>query len=97
MSRHPHHWADAEVERLTTLYPDTSTGKIAEQLGIPVSKVYAKAHSLGIKKSAAYLASPEARRRCPEERAAQGRACLCTSWKDDLKALKGGNTDGDNA
>lgn len=55
-----HVWTPAEVERLTALYADTKTLEIAEQLGIDLWKVYAKANSLGLKKSEAYLASPDA-------------------------------------
>lgn len=42
---------------LSNRYSDTSTGKIADLLGLPVHTVYAKANKLGLKKSAAYLAS----------------------------------------
>lgn len=57
-----HLWTAAEVERLTTLYPDTKTETIAEQMGLDLRRVYAKANSLGLKKTAVYLASPVARR-----------------------------------
>lgn len=57
-----HLWTEAEVEHLAALYPDTKTETIAEQLGLDLRMVYAKAHSLGLKKTDVYLASPVARR-----------------------------------
>ena len=53
-------WTDGQVETLVRLYPDTPTADIAEQLGVTVSRVYAKANLLGLKKSAAYFATPAA-------------------------------------
>lgn len=54
------HWTDDQVKALVRLYPDTPAAEIAAQLGVTVQRVYSKAESLGLKKSAAYLASPAA-------------------------------------
>ncbi len=52
------HWSDSHVEQLRALYPDAKTADIATALGRTESQVYAKASSLGLKKSTVYLASP---------------------------------------
>jgi len=57
--RHP--WSSpAELETLKRLYPNTPTTEIAALLGRRIEQVYNKASVLGLKKSAAYLASPAA-------------------------------------
>ncbi len=53
-------WTAAEVAHLRATYADTLTATIALDLGRSVSKVYAKAADLGLRKSDAYLASPDA-------------------------------------
>lgn len=53
-------WTSAELRRLRKLYPDTKTEKLATEFGRSLSTTYQKARKLGLKKSAAYLASPEA-------------------------------------
>lgn len=53
-------WTEQELETLRTMYADTKTAKLAELLGRTERAVYMAADSLGLKKSAAYLASPEA-------------------------------------
>jgi hypothetical protein len=55
-------WLPHAEAMLRRDYPDTLTATIAEALGITSRSVYSKAAKLGIKKSAAYLASPDARR-----------------------------------
>lgn len=54
------YWTDDQVATLTRLYPDTPTVEIAAQLGTTVSRVYAKADRMGLKKSADYLTSKAA-------------------------------------
>ena len=54
-----HRWSAEHVAILIRLYPDTRTAEIASQLGTTVKRVYYKAADLGLKKSAAYLASPD--------------------------------------
>lgn len=48
-------WSRAEEDYLRKHYADGQTRDLAEALGRPVSKVYAKAKKLGLEKSAAYL------------------------------------------
>jgi hypothetical protein len=53
-------WSDCEMESLRRLYPKFKTEDIAVMLGRTLDQVYRKANSLGIEKSAEYLASPAA-------------------------------------
>lgn len=55
MSRHS--WTEAEVTALVARYPHEITRAIADDLGIPLDKVYKKAAHLGLEKSAAFRAS----------------------------------------
>lgn len=63
-----HLWSDAEVEILKAKYPDTKTETIADQLGLSLSKIYAKAKKLGLEKTSAYRASLDAGRLRPGSR-----------------------------
>lgn len=54
------YWTDAEVERLVAAYPTTPTKVLAAALGHSVASTYGKAFELGLKKSAEYLAGPDA-------------------------------------
>lgn len=51
-------WIPAEDRALATLYPHLRSDDIARILGRPLSGIYARAHLLGLAKSAAYNASP---------------------------------------
>jgi hypothetical protein len=53
-------WARAEIAQLRKLYPHMSTKRVAAELGRSESSVYGAAATMGLKKSPAYLASPEA-------------------------------------
>lgn len=53
-------WNTLEEAHLMAAYPDTPTAELARALRRPVRAVYQKARSLGLKKSASYLASPAA-------------------------------------
>lgn len=53
-----HRWLEADIDALRRLYPDHTAQFCAQVLGVSVALVYAKAHKLGLKKSAAFLASP---------------------------------------
>lgn len=53
-------WTETEIEKVRTEYPHISTAKIAQSLGRPVGHVYQCAGRLGLKKTAEYLASPDA-------------------------------------
>lgn len=57
-------WTPAELALVRELYPHVKTEKIAERLGNgrTTAKVYAIAKKLGLKKSAEFLASPDASR-----------------------------------
>lgn len=58
-------WTQAEVETMLRDYPHRPTWQVAQQLGRPERHLYNKAKNLGLKKSAEYLASPEACRLRP--------------------------------
>lgn len=60
MTRRP--WTDAEVALLRWGFADSRTDDLALALGRSYSTVAQKAAKLGLRKSAAYLASPEAHR-----------------------------------
>lgn len=53
-------WTPKDEARLRELYPDTKTEKLAALFGRPIRKVYSKANRMGLEKSAAFRASPEA-------------------------------------
>jgi hypothetical protein len=53
-------WTAKERELVRQSYPDMKTSKIASHLGRTQEQVYAEAKKMGLKKSAAYLASPDA-------------------------------------
>lgn len=55
-----HLWTPQEVAHLSQAYADQSTEEIALALGITIRRIYTKAASLGLKKSAEYLASAAA-------------------------------------
>lgn len=55
-------WSAADLRVLRKLYPNTPTKDIAAKLGRSLGPVYQTAARLGLKKSAAYLASPAASR-----------------------------------
>jgi hypothetical protein len=53
-------WSPAELDVMRRHYADRPTAAIAAQLGRTVGQVYQCAERNGLRKSAAYLASPEA-------------------------------------
>lgn len=55
-------WTEAEVAHLVTHYPHQKTAGIAADLGRTVGQCYQKAAGLGLKKTAAFLASEAAMR-----------------------------------
>lgn len=57
-----HRWTAIELVLLREHYADSKTEDIARAVGRPLQTVYAKAQALGLKKSAAFLASPDAGR-----------------------------------
>jgi hypothetical protein len=52
-------WTAREVALVRELYPHKSTAEIAHQLGRSLTMVYQRAHQLGLKKTAEYLAGPD--------------------------------------
>lgn len=52
-----HRWTEAELATLRQFYPDMSTQQVAVLLSLKAGSVYAKANSLGLRKSDAFLAS----------------------------------------
>ena len=55
-------WTGDELETLRVRYPSSRTDELAAALGRPIQSVYNKALSMGLRKSEAYLASPDAHR-----------------------------------
>lgn len=53
-------WTEAEERKLRRLYPNTPTSRLARLFARPNCSIYQKAYQLGLRKSAAYLASPAA-------------------------------------
>ena len=58
MTRHP--WTPSDMDTLAASYPDTPTSILALAFGRTERAIYQQARLLGLKKSAAYLASPHA-------------------------------------
>ena len=54
------YWTAADEAALRRLYPDTPTAEIARRMGCTLARIYTKAHQLGLHKSAAYMAGPDA-------------------------------------
>lgn len=55
-------WPPELKAALAARYPHEKSEKIAAALGVPLNKIYAMAARMGLKKTAAYLASPDASR-----------------------------------
>lgn len=53
-------WTADDDAQLRRLYPSTPTAEIARVLGRGIGPIYQRAYALGLRKSAAYLASPAA-------------------------------------
>ena len=53
-------WSAEDDTELERLYPDTASAKIAKSIGRSLPSVYGRAAILGLKKSKAYMESPEA-------------------------------------
>jgi hypothetical protein len=53
-------WTELELNLVRSEYPDTLTRDLAARLGRADSAVHAKAHVLGLRKSAAFLSGPMA-------------------------------------
>lgn len=53
-------WQDWEIEVVRAVYPYVSTAKLADAMGCTRDQIYRLADRLALKKTAAYLASPDA-------------------------------------
>lgn len=53
-------WSAEMDAEFIAIYPDTKTATVAEKLGISLTAAYGRAYTLGLKKSAAFNASPDA-------------------------------------
>jgi hypothetical protein len=86
----PRHWTPEQLRILREKYPDTPTAQLAAELGRHIGSVHQKATSLGIRKSAAFMASVHAGR---IQRGKQNDAIKSTQFKPGLtpwnKGVKG--------
>lgn len=83
-------WTKDQEVVLRAQYPDIKTEEIATLLGIDLHKVYAKASSLGLKKSAAFLSSQEAGRLDGKIGASTRFQKGCSTWNKGMKGLQMG-------
>ena len=84
-------WTQIDLEKLRLWYPNVSTAEIADRLGFSLSRVYCKAHKLGLKKSADYITRQM--EKCGEEVARLGGDTRfkpgLTPWNKGLKGMGG--------
>ncbi len=89
------HWSQGDIHKLTLWYPNVSTAEIAQRLGFSLSRVYCKAHKLGLKKSINYMARQMDK--CREEIAGLGEDTRfkpgLTPWNKGLKGMGGGGAE----
>lgn len=78
-------WSAADERRLVARYPHEPTTRLARELRRSVSAVYGRAQILGLAKSAAYLASPDACRL----RRGDNIGAACRFMKGHVPANKG--------
>ena len=94
----PRHWTPAQLQVLREKYPDTPTAQLAAELGRHIGSVHQKATVMGIRKSAAFMASVSSGRR---QLAKQSAAIKSTQFKQGLvpwnKGVKGYNPGGRSA
>lgn len=91
-SRHRQRWTGEEIAILREAYPNVSTKEVAERLGRGLRAVYERALALGIRKSAAYMASGVAGRldgiRGQGTRFKSG----MTPWNKGMRFIAGGRS-----
>lgn len=83
-------WTDEDVIRLRAMYPHQKTVDVAAVLGRSEHQTYQKANGLGLKKTAEYLASPEA---CRLRRGSHPGVAFQfqkgqVPWNKDMKGLR---------
>ncbi|CAD5107198.1 HNH endonuclease signature motif containing protein [Zestomonas carbonaria] len=85
-------WTEAEEQLLRERYADEETERLAADLGRPIDRVYAKANSLGLRKSEAFMKATL--QRCGQQRAERGKASRfqkgMVPWNKGLKGLQAG-------
>lgn len=84
-------WTEEQLDLLRTFYPKFKSEDVAFMVGHPLDAVYRKANSLGLKKTAEFLASPAA---CRLRRGDQVGAAYRfqkgqTSWNKGVKGVAG--------
>lgn len=87
MKRKP--WTDIELAVLREHYPDSTTADVAAALGRPVHAVYGKAIGMGLRKSAEYLAGPDAGRLDGKRGAASRFVKGQAAWNKGVKGSTG--------
>lgn len=55
-------WTEPQIEELRRRYPHEKTEQIAADIGMTLGRTYRKAIAMGLRKTAEYLASPDAQR-----------------------------------
>ena len=92
------YWSGSDIRVLRDLYPDLLAETVAQQLGRPVTAVYAKAKALGLAKSAEFNASDMAGR---IQQGSQSAPMIATRFQKGLtpwnKGLKGLQFEGSKA
>lgn len=82
-------WTSEKDGELARRYPDEKAAAIANDMGIPVHAVYARANALGLKKSEAFLANPALSGRTDGTRGASGRFQKGNvPWTKGMKGLQ---------
>jgi hypothetical protein len=82
-------WTEAELAHLRQHYPHRRTDEVAHEIGRSYGCTAGKAASLGLRKSAAYLASPEAHRLDGKRGSGTRFQAGHTSWNKGTKGLVG--------
>lgn len=85
---HKHHlWSETEERMLMARYPDEPTQALADELGLSILQVYAKARRLGLHKSEAFLQSTLSGRLDGTQGAAGRFSKGLVPWNKGLKGL----------
>lgn len=88
------YWTAEDEQTMRDRYPNEHTSATAKALGRDIKSVYTKAHALGLHKTAAYLASPEAcRMRKGDGRGGETRFNAgCIPWNKGKHYVAGGRS-----
>lgn len=90
MSRNWKHWTEADLAHLRAAYPDTPTAVLAERFKRSAATISHKAATLGIRKSAEFLASPASGRMVKGTRRGAGSRFQLgqVPWSKGMKGLQ---------